>query len=276
MAGGGWSIFLANLFMVHSWLFNRVYSVSLNAPSWSISCEFLFYLCFPLLIQNLNRSWRKNLVLSSILVLFCLVLMASMGVANFDEGAHIFIKTNPICRIFEFVLGMTIALAYRRYSPALKIGAAAATVVEALTLVGVFVALIGPGAWSPTRLELSTFDAWLYIGGCGPLYGLLIFVMACGKGWISRLLSSRMLVHLGEISFSLYMFHCLVLFWFVSQCPLSSHHWPTWQKVACVAVLSLLVSHINYRVIEKPCRNALTKFARNGFRFSGTLSSHGA
>jgi hypothetical protein len=200
-------------------------------------------------------------------VVLSLVAMFYGSATDFEGGAHIFIKTNPICRIFEFVLGMAAALAFRRYGSVVKPGVGISTLVEFIAIAGVFVALIGPGAWVTPQRELATIDAWLLIGGTAPIYGFLIFITAFGRGLISRFLSSAILVHLGEISFSLYMVHCLVLSWFASQCTAFSQDWSTWQKVAFVAVLSLGFSHINYRLVEMPCRSALTNFAKNGFRF---------
>ena len=44
-----------------------------------------------------------------------------------------------------------------------------------------------------------------------PIWSLLIFIFAYQGGFFSKLLSNKYLVHLGEISFSFYMLHQLVI-----------------------------------------------------------------
>jgi len=258
---------VANLCLVQSWFFDKSFSISLNAPSWSISCELFFYLSFPLLIRGFVQSWPMKMFLSLSMVALSLVAMIYCGGPDLDNAAHLFIKTNPLCRIYEFVLGMTIALAYRRYGSVLKPGIGVATLIETLAIVLVATELVASNGWVSSQRELAVVGAWLRLAGVAPVYGILIYVMACGRGLVSRFLSSAFLVHLGEISFSLYMLHCLVLSWFISQRAIYLYEWSAWQKVACVAGLSLLLSHINYRLIEMPGKSALTKFAKNGFKF---------
>lgn len=46
-------ITLANFSMVHGWILEQPSYFSFNPPSWSISTEFFFYLCFPFLLYQL-------------------------------------------------------------------------------------------------------------------------------------------------------------------------------------------------------------------------------
>ncbi|MEI8341699.1 MAG: acyltransferase, partial [Verrucomicrobiota bacterium] len=47
----------ANLFLVHSWIPWPKVNGAFNAPTWSISAEWFFYLCFPFLIHRFERNW---------------------------------------------------------------------------------------------------------------------------------------------------------------------------------------------------------------------------
>lgn len=62
-------IILTNIFMVHSWIPLWNYFLSFNGVSWSISTEFFFYLCFPLLIYRWSQTWFRKLFFSFLLVL---------------------------------------------------------------------------------------------------------------------------------------------------------------------------------------------------------------
>jgi len=104
---------LAVIFMVQSWtVMPSELPASWNYPAWTLSIEWFFYLCFPLLIHSLkkveNRTW--------VLWVTCLFSVIVGGVQVAIGGrvswfsAHI---PMPLLRVPEFYLGMLIA----RYRP---------------------------------------------------------------------------------------------------------------------------------------------------------------
>ena len=72
---------LANLSMTQSMFPFISYLFSWNSVSWSISTEMCFYLCFPFLLANVERSWLRNLLIS------CLLAIGVFGVLNFCRHA---------------------------------------------------------------------------------------------------------------------------------------------------------------------------------------------
>lgn len=54
---------IANLTLVQAWFMDWAIVFSLNAVTWSLSCEAFFYLCSPFLIRWLWKSRRQTLVL---------------------------------------------------------------------------------------------------------------------------------------------------------------------------------------------------------------------
>ena len=72
---------LANLPMTQSMFPFISYLFSWNSVSWSISTEICFYLCFPFLLANVERSWLRNLLIS------CLLAVGVFGVLNFCRRA---------------------------------------------------------------------------------------------------------------------------------------------------------------------------------------------
>ncbi len=54
-------ILITNITLIQGWIPDIDYYFSFNAPSWSISTEAFFYLCFPLLILRWRQTWPYKL-----------------------------------------------------------------------------------------------------------------------------------------------------------------------------------------------------------------------
>jgi peptidoglycan/LPS O-acetylase OafA/YrhL len=102
--------FVANLMMVQAWVPYYPWYFSFNAPSWSISTEFFFYLVFPLLIISWQRNWWwKWLAAATILAgLIAVCTLARLPNLSTEDvvTVHGLILINPLSRVFEFVTGM--------------------------------------------------------------------------------------------------------------------------------------------------------------------------
>lgn len=259
---GGWSVFIVNLLAVQSWTLNAHYWLALNTASWSISVEFFFYLCFPLLIRSFKNTWRQKLFFGFVMAMLSVMAMMCQQLSTvgfFYAGSFNQITVNPLCRLFEFIIGMCTALAFKNFRNIFPT-ASNASLIEAAAIMGVVMALTLPfNLHCPGSLSFfEPLRAWLYFGGVAPLYGVLIYVMACAKGKISQGLSSSILVHLGETSFSLYMIHGAVLGWFDLHAKYFEN-WTLWQRVSCSTILCLLLAKITYQLFEVPCQSFLIK-----------------
>ena len=60
---------------------------------------------------------------------------------------------------------------------------------------------------------LALLNEWMSHVGLAPVAAILIFIFSHQRGYLSRCLSQRWLVFLGEISFALYLVHQLILRW---------------------------------------------------------------
>ena len=253
-----------NLALLHGWVPSYVYYFSFNAVSWSISTEVGFYALFPLLVVNFERTWWWKLLGSAMLLVTLIVLCQWLAVPPFSLenhgiSSHGLLDINPLARLFEFVLGMTIALAWR-FRPALGDGVLLWTIAELVVLILV--------AWSVMRgtgllydyIKLSPLPVaseWSVFGSSCIAFGLMIFVFASGTGLISRALSIAPLVFLGEASYALYLVHQLMISAYVTNYGTAIG----WLSFSAFTGAVILVSSIAYLAVERPARSAIKKWA---------------
>lgn len=179
---------LANIAMVHAWGMPS----SWNIPSWSISAELFAYLMFAGVCLWAPR--RAPLVATAIVIGSALVLVAAARNEPLLERLDIF----KSC--VGFFAGMLVYDAFSRSTlPAWSRGRA--TLIELATLLGT-IAVIGfiTLATPPQMRVLTT-----------PLFAVVVYVLAVGRGALSGLLESKPLQHLGVVSYSVYLVHGLVI-----------------------------------------------------------------
>ena len=99
------------------------------------------------------------------------------------------------------------------------------------------------------------------------LTGAIVLCGAAGQGFFAeRILGSRSMVYLGEISFGLYLLQKpAIYFWRTLGVLLGLHLHGNKLLVLILATL-LVASHLAYRFIEQPARRALTRDRQDVFR----------
>ena len=248
-------VLLVNLFLLQSWMPDCAFISAFNPPSWSISADLFCYLCFPLLIRNWSATWLPKLA-CAFASLVLVVWLA--GYLNPLEGPfHAsawdgILCRSPFARLFEFVMGMTLYSGWTRLSARWRPGFAAATCLELLAVALVLALMCWPmlGMHLVEKWHLSdAATTWLWQGGIAlPTNALLIAVMAFQGGLVARILSARLPVFLGEMSYSTYMVHYPLLLWWVSAFGAS-------EGSAVLYFLAILAaSYLIWVFVENPSR----------------------
>lgn len=254
----------ANLALLHAWVPFPDSYFSFNPVSWSISTELGLYLLFPLLIRNWRSTWLPKLVLSVVLfgAMEHLARWFELPPFQFGQRGADFnglTKVNPLANVYPFVLGMAGCSAWQYLEPKLRVGVLVGTVLEVAALILT--------AWSmcrPETLRSALMSAQLWPGpaayawlpGLAPwsiAFPVLIVVMALRRGLVSRLLSMRAMVLLGEISYALYLVHYAIMLGFASARP----HVPRIPDPAAYGLFWLVVlaaSWALWRWVEWPAR----------------------
>lgn len=218
---------MGNLLMVHSW--GLIDHPTCNEPSWSISCEWFAYLGFPVLAWVLLRCERR---LASLAVAAC--ALGGLGVLAWLNKGHSLDVT------FDFGLaraacGFTIGAALcRGFADARPGRAFDAAGLALLAAIGVLAAQGAPDI----------------LVAC--LFGPLVVCVARAAGPLRAALGAGPLVWLGEISYSLYLLHHLMIDRFHDLG--GEIATPAAVGLALCAIIG--VAALSRRWIERPARDA--------------------
>lgn len=220
-----------------------------NPPSWSISVEMFCYIfLFPPLVI-FQASWRKlyNQYFTPALLL---ILMS---------GSYFIFKNY--------------------FDPELLQGGTHDTAVPFSYYVNIFRGIIGFSVGYVAHISFRTDDAFSrfcrrysdFIFGCALLLMLghqlnigvsnhmlviispfLCLACASGTGYVNRVLSSRLFLHLGDLSYSIYLIHYLVILYVV-----------TWARSYSGSPFLIpvvyLLSAASYYLYERPTRTLINK-----------------
>ncbi|MFW9260819.1 acyltransferase family protein [Nostoc sp. CALU 546] len=228
-----------------------------NEPAWSISVEFVVYCIFPFLLFLLLKNSPKNDLIIYSFTLLSILLLIAFTRGNLDS--IIGIPSIARCGL-ECVLGIITYKVYYRgdYKKYFNLNLLA---IIAIT----WIILIMNYYWSYWR---SLHD-WLVL----PAFCLLILAVSVkNNGVISRFLSSRLMLYLGTISYSIYMIHwflqeLLKIFWiyeFNKAFGKGFTEYETLTSLGVFLMIVLLTASLTYRFVEVPARNYLksTIFAK--------------
>jgi peptidoglycan/LPS O-acetylase OafA/YrhL len=255
------TLLLANIFLVQSWIPFKQFILSLNGVAWSISVEFFFYLSFPVLTRfKAFQYWHIAATAIGVLVLCGLIVDNSLelGPNVLGVSAWSLLYTNPLVRILEFQLGMATASLFKAMQGSRIFSRAMATFLELLVTSAVVLALLMAPIAAVSLSQFGhfgeVFAVWVVNQGAFVFFGALIWVYACGEGWLSHLLSHPALTFMGEISFALYLVHQIVLRRWVSL-----GFGMEWLDMAVLWPLLIALSAVISLCVERPARQWLIR-----------------
>lgn len=218
--------FTANVFLVQNW--GRHPPLGWNRPTWSLSAEWFAYLLFPLFVLLLRRL--KHGLLSLVLAAGCL---AATATATMLIGKHDFsgVGAAGMLRMAgEFSAGCFL---YHAFAGGLRLAPATGYVISVA-------ALLGLDSGLPLQsLALVSFAT-------------IVLLCAQNDNLVSKALSTKPIVYLGEISYSVYLLHWILIEIGNWICR-TDHLKIRWRLLfACVSLAALAPA--SFRFIEEPAR----------------------
>lgn len=211
--------------------------------TWSLGIEEQFYLLYPLLLILINPSKPRRLI-GTLLVL----TITSLAMLFTHYGAHQKFHLLPF-RLFELSAGGLLAICTHR-----KTFHQGLPYAGLLLLLGLL--LFAPGAPGNVNICLAILAALL-----------LLTPTQNGKIRPNFLLQNKLVVAIGKLSFSLYMWHQLALAftrYFILQ-DISAIH------ATLIFIVIVALSVVTYYFIERPFRDATKVSAKRLLWITGTV-----
>jgi len=236
IAGGAG--FVSNLVLWNeSGYFDKAAELKPLLHLWSLGIEEQFYFIWPLFIWWIAR-WPKK-VLPGIVS----IALLSFALNVFDIGANpVATFYSPLTRFWELLIGALLAYLTVYRLPALQ--AAQAKYQHYLSALGLALILLG----SFILNQKSAFPGWWALM---PTVGAALVIGAGTNAWCNqKILSNKILVWFGLISFPLYLWHWPVL----AFARLQEGETPSLMIRVGLVLASIGLAWLTYQFIERPIR----------------------
>lgn len=227
------TIFASNFFFyLRTGYFNGEAEIRPLLHTWSLAVEEQFYFFLPLLLHALNSRRQWAVPLLAIIGVLSFALCAVMMDGN-TQAAFFMLWA----RAWEFLFGSLLAVS--RIRPGGRLVQELAGWMGIVLIAG---AVFGYTAETP-------FPGWAAIL---PTVGATAILYAGGKSSVGRILSMRVMVFLGTISYSMYLWHWPLVSFFRY---LGGREPNTLEGLAMVTV-SIGLAYVSWRWVEQPFRHA--------------------
>lgn len=265
-----WASWILNAFGLQAWVPGTPYTLIWNTPSWSISAELFFYMCFPLICYWLV----KYLASFKRLITFLIVLLVLSSVVYYVVLDQIYIQRSlpsdvsysiqyftPLLRLPEFIVGCVAGRLFLMEDEDTKGFKNLLFGSELKRNIVLIVSII----WFFTRIYTTGYADnnnayWLINNSVKfsilllPFLGIIL-ALSTGKTFISKFLHLPLLVLLGEASYALYITHwSFVSFYSLGFLP-AQYQSPFMAVV--FMFLSVVFSVFVYKTIEIPMKTKL-------------------
>ena len=244
MLAGQLQDFAASLFSVVTFISNLFFLTQVNyfAPNaevqpllhtWSLAVEEQYYLFFPPLLYFVYRFGNK-----AAFWVVVLLTLASFGLSQWlgqlNPERNFFFTGS---RLWEIGVGSVAAFVVRKQGVGNN---------QWLALLGLAAVLIAIFAYDKSLPFPSVYTLL-------PVLGVLLLILYAGsETWVAKALSGRLIVGIGLVSYSAYLWHQPV-FAFARIRMLGE---PQWWVLLLLAGLSLILAAFSWRFVEQPFRGS--------------------
>lgn len=208
---------------------------------WSLGIEEQFYLIWPCVVWLV---WQKKYnILIITLAAFALSFSINLSLVDANPVSAFYL---PQARCWELLCGSVLAyLQLQRKNQSGCVGAEHNPVVlNLISISGLVLLALG-------FVQISKAQAFPGAWALLPVAGTFLIIYAGAKAWLNRyLLSNRLLVWFGIISFPLYLWHWPLL----SFARIIEGGYPSKELRAGIVLLSIVLAWLTYKLVECPIR----------------------
>ena len=188
-----------NTALLHSWSLTHSIYFSCNKFSWFLSTLLFCYLCYPLLAR-----WYRPLAMKRKLIIVGILVIIDFAMLAFtDDYSRTALYVFPPVRLIDFIIGITLADALGRIKAMPLLGKSETGTDAELVAIALLSALIWTYKTTGGTL-LPWSDALLW------WLPIAVMLVVCHlydrrEGFIGKILASKPLQWLGDISFEIFM-----------------------------------------------------------------------
>lgn len=233
--------FLANLALYReSGYFDNAAETKPMLHLWSLAVEEQFYIFWPLMLAFVRRyNWSFLPITGALAILSFAV---NLYLLTWSQSAAFYW---PVSRFWELMIGGLLAYAALHKPQSLKRNS------HAQSLIGATLLAIGLLLLNKDR----PFPGWWTLL---PAFGAALLISAGATGWFNKyVLSNRIMVWIGLISYPLYLWHWPLL----SFANIVSGNSPSNRLILCAVACAFLFAWLTYFLIEKNIRHSTNKHA---------------
>ena len=248
----------------HTDYFDTIARPPLLQHTWSLGVEAQFYLLWPIILLLVLRQYGKKripgaaLIIATISGIALLIVSFEVDAASASQVSHVYFGTDT--HSIGLFLGAALAVSWVPQNIKQQVDKRAQDFIDGIGVIG-FLGLLA------TFLFINESDPTLYklafplagIFGCAILTSI---VHPASR--FAPILSSRILVWIGERSYSIYLWHWVV---FQVMRPKVDIEGSPWALYALRILIVFALADISLRLVELPIRSGLLEYWFKGMKY---------
>ena len=234
------------------------HALSLNFVTWTISVEMFFYLTFPVVVWWIRQYdiGNRGIITAVAAVYFItqLVLAVILGSESYPgepSSMHNFTHLFPVFHWSSFLIGIVAAYWVVNNQGRYSFMGESWFIVMMFSIICIMIAYskeINAGL----GIEIVTPSSY------APLFGVFMVALTISQSRITKFLSLKPFVYLGELSYGVYIFQ--IIAWLGYQLFMQRlFDFSPAQHLMMGVVVLLIFSAVSHSLIEKPGNNYLRK-----------------
>lgn len=198
-----------NITLLQTWIPNSRINTCLNGVTWYLSVAMFLYFVFPWICKLIKKINKYMLLIIPAMILVAQVFGCVLVINKFGIDSLVykwFMYSFPIFRLGDFVIGCCLGKIYKKLQK-IDINCIIGTIIEIVVILITALVFIWRESGQSTVFMKALFN-WttVYI----VLACLWIYMFAQRKGVITKLLSNKVMIYIGNISSYAFLIHYVI------------------------------------------------------------------